>query len=333
MRAQKVPPSQVADAMKQKEGQLLRDRIDQLLLVQKAKDLSINVEAEVSKQIAAIRVSLKEPDEDKFQRTVKEQLGIGFEDYKSEMRNSMLTERVIRQEVGGTINIPKAEVQKYYEDHKNEFMRDERIFLAQIYLSTAGKDAALLPVIEKKAKDLVARARKGERFAELARDNSDHAESAQNGGELGSFKRGELDPQVEKMIWDQERHFVTEPIKRSDGWLILRVNEQQKEGLAAIEEVEGEIMNKLYMPRFQPRIREYLTTLREQAFLEIKPGYIDSGAAPGKDTAWKDPAQLKPETVTKEEVASQPRRKRLLWAIPIPGTSSSGSSSSKAVEK
>jgi len=97
--------------------------------------------------------------------------------------------------------------------------------------------------------------------------------------------------------------------------------------------VEGEIMNKLYMPRFQPRIREYLTTLREQAFLEIKPGYIDSGAAPGKDTAWKDPAQLKPETVTKEEVASQPRRKRLLWAIPIPGTSSSGSSSSKAVEK
>jgi parvulin-like peptidyl-prolyl isomerase len=333
MRAQKVPPSQVADAMKQKEGQLLRDRIDQLLLVQKAKDLSINVEAEVSKQIAAIRVSLKEPDEDKFQQTVKQQLGISFEDYKSEMRNSMLTERVIRQEVGGTINIPKAEVQKYYAEHKDEFVRDERIFLAQIYLSTAGKDAAALPVIEKKAKDLVARARKGERFAELARDNSDHPESAQNGGELGSFKRGELDPALEKMIWDQERHFVTDPIKRSDGWLILRVNEQQKEGLAAIEEVEGEIMNKLYMPRFTPKIREYLTTLREQAFLEIKPGYIDSGAAPGKDTAWKDPAQLKPETVTKEEVASQPRRKRLLWAIPIPGTSSSSSSSSKAVEK
>ena len=100
-----------------------------------------------------------------------------------------------------------------------------------------------------------------------------------------------------------------------------------------MEEVENEIQNRLYMPRFQPKIREYLTKLREQAFLEIKPGFLDAGAAPGKDTTWRDPAQLKPETVTKEEVASQPRRKRLLWAVPIPGTKSSSSSSSKEAKK
>src|SRR5579864_6530983 len=65
----------------------------------------------------------------------------------------------------------------------------------------------------------------------------------------------------------------------------------------------------------QPKVREYLTKLREVAFLEIRAGYVDSGAAPGKDTAWKDPAQLKPETTTKEEVAAR-RRKRLLGIIP-----------------
>ena len=70
------------------------------------------------------------------------QLGMPFEDYKNEMRNSMLTERVIRQEVGATINIPKAEVVKYYEEHKTEFVREERVFLGEIFLSTAGKDAA-----------------------------------------------------------------------------------------------------------------------------------------------------------------------------------------------
>lgn len=82
-------------------------------------------------------------------------------------------------------------------------------------------------------------------------------------------------------------------------------------------------MEKLYMPVFQPKIREYLTQLRQEAFLEIKAGYVDTGAAPGKSTKWTDPAQLKPETVTKEEVASQTRNKRLLWLIPIPGTSTS----------
>ncbi len=76
-------------------------------------------------------------------------------------------------------------------------------------------------------------------------------------------------------------------------------------------------------------VREYLTKLRKDAFLEIKADYIDTGAATGKDTAWVDPAQLKPETVKKEEVASKIHRKRLLWTIPVPGTQTIGTSSSQ----
>jgi hypothetical protein len=142
-----------------------------------------------------------------------------------------------------------------------------------------------------------------------------------------------LSPQIEALVWDKERNHVTDPIKLPNGFLILKVDEQHKAGQAPFEEVEGEIQNRLYMPKFQPKIREYLTALREQSFLEIKPGWTDIGAAPGKDTTWKDPAQLKPETVTKEEVAAQPRRKRLLWMVPIPGTKAASSSSSKAVNK
>src|SRR5438445_13443004 len=106
---------------------------------------------------------------------------------------------------------------------------------------------------------------------------------------------------------------------------MIRIEEKFKPGQAEFEEVKNEIMEKLYMPRMQPAVREYLTRLRQDAFLEIKPGYTDAFAAPGKDTAWKDPAQLKPETVTKEEVANKGRRKRLLWAVPIPGTSTTSS--------
>jgi len=135
------------------------------------------------------------------------------------------------------------------------------------------------------------------------------------------------------MLWDKDRNFVTDPIKRADGFLILRVMEKHQAGQAAFEEVENDIMNRLTGPRIQPKIREYLTKLRELAFLEIKPGYEDIGAAAGKDTAWKDPAQLKPETVTKEEVANQKHRKRLLWAMPVPGTQVKMSSSSKSAKK
>jgi peptidyl-prolyl cis-trans isomerase SurA len=111
--------------------------------------------------------------------------------------------------------------------------------------------------------------------------------------------------------------------------LILRVEDHPKAGQAELSEVENQITEKLLAPRMEANVREYLTKLRRDAFLEIKADYIDTGAAAGKDTAWVDPAQLKPETVKKEEVESKTRHKKLLWAIPIPGTQTKGTSSSQ----
>ena len=126
-----------------------------------------------------------------------------------------------------------------------------------------------------------------------------------------------------------ENEFNFDPIKVDAGFLILKVEEHQKAGLAMMEEVENEIQEKLYMPRMQPAIRNYLTELRKSAFLEIKPGWVDSGAAPNVDTSWKDPAQLKPETVTKAQVSNKAKHKKLLWAVPIPGTKQKDTSTSK----
>lgn len=313
--------AQLKQALEERERDLLRDRIDQMLLVQRAKQMDINVDAEVSKYLAEVQLRTKIAEPEKFHDFIRQQLGMPYEDYRSEIRNSMMTQRVIRQEVGDRIRPPRSDLEKYYNEHKDEFVREERIFLREILVSTEGKDAAGVAAAEKKAKDLVARARKGERFGELARDNSD-AESAEQMGELPGWEKGQLDKELEAIVWDQERGYVTDPIHRPNGFLILRVEEHHKAGLAPFEEVENEIMEKLYMPLFQPRVREFLTRLRTEAFLEIREGYVDTSAAPGKDTSWSDPAELRPETVTKEEVLNQPRRKRLLWLIPIPGTKS-----------
>ena len=313
----------------EKEKDFLRERIDQMLLVQKAKEMTVNVDTEVSKYLADLQRKLKISDPEKFQAAVREETGQSFEDYKSELKNSILTRRVIGQEVGSRINIPKADVRKYYDDHKTEFQREERAFLREIFITTDGKDAAQQAAAEKKAKDLTARAKKGEKFPELARDNSD-APTAEQYGELAPFKKGEMAKDIEDQVWDKERNFVTEPIKRPNGWLILKVDEHHKAGMAEFEEVEQEIAGFMQNEKMQPELRKYLTKLREDAFLEIREGWIDTAAAPNKSTKWSDPAQLKPETVTKEEVASQPRKKRLLWMVPVPGTETSQKSKSKS---
>ena len=312
--------SKLQAAVHDKAADALRDQIDQLLLVQKAKDLNINVDSEITKRLAALQVQSKIADPDKFHDFVREQMGIPFEDFKQQLKNQALTQRVIGEEISSKIMVPDAEKRKYYDAHKSDFVRDEEVFLQQILISTEGKTPDQIAAAEKKAKDLVARARKGEKFGDLAATNSDDMETARNGGELPPFKRGQLLKQIEDIVFKQNKGYVTDPIRVQNGFLILRVVDRYEKGLASYEEVEGEIAERMAMPQMNTKVRAYLTKLRQEAFLEIKAGYVDSGAAPGKDTTWQDVAQLKPQTVTKEEVMAHRRRKRLLWLIPIPGT-------------
>ncbi|MEO8049784.1 MAG: peptidylprolyl isomerase [Acidobacteriota bacterium] len=328
MHEQGITGPRLQEALAEADKNILRERIDQLLLQSKGKELNLNVDSEVAKQLADIQRKSGITDPDKFQQFVRDQTGMSYEDYKNDRKNDLLTNRVIRQEVASKIQIKREESQQYYDSHKDEFKREERIFLRELLVATPpGTDVAQA---EKKAKDLADRGKKGERFEELARTNSDST-SAQQDGDIGAYEKGKLRPEIEKTVWDQPRGYVTDPINVGNGFLILKVEEHQKAGLAGFEEVQPEITNKLFNPRFNPELRRYLTQLRTTAFLEIKPGYEDSGSAPGKNTAWVDPAEIKPETITKEQVAARQRRRRLLGLVPIPGTStqSTGTSTSR----
>lgn len=316
---QQMSPERAKQVLKDAETDLLRDRIDQLLMVAKAKELDIKVDQDLSKQMANLQLKSGITDTDKFQQWVREQSGMSFEDYKQQVKDGLLTQEVVRHEVGGRITISKAEEQKYYEDHKKDFVREEQVWLQEILISTKDKDEKGVAAAEKKAKDLVNRARKGENFNTLARDNSD-AETAEGGGNLPAFKRGMLRKEIEDVVFQQSKGFVMDPIRQTNGFLILRLAQHDAAGLQPFDSVENEILDRMYQPKMQPALRAYLTKLRQEAFLQIKPGYIDSGAAPGKDTTWQAVQKLKPQTVTKEEVALRTRRKRLLFMMPVPGT-------------
>jgi peptidyl-prolyl cis-trans isomerase SurA len=313
-----------------RQKDILRDRIDELLLIQKGKELNINVDSEVSKYIANLQRQAKITDPEKFHEYVRQQAGMSYEDFLAETRNQYLTREVIGQEVARHISITNQEIQSYYDKHKSDFVRDEKVFLSEILISIQGKDPNGVAAAEKKAKQVAAQAAKGERFSDLARDNSDAA-TAKQGGELGGYKKGELLKVLEDAVWNLPKGAVTQPIRIPTGFEILKVDDHTKAGLAPLADVRSEIENILYGPRMQPKVREYLTQLRKTAFLQIKQGYVDTGAAPGQNTAWQDPAQLKPQTVTKAEVQEKTRRKRLFGMLPIPGTQTTvtGKSSSR----
>ena len=324
LRQQGLTGTKLTDAIQENTANGLRDEIDQLLLVQKAKEMpNLNVDADVTKYFNEWQTQAKINDPDKFHEWLRQQSGMTFDELKDRKKKELMAQRVVGYEVASRVVIPEGDLQKFYDEHKADFVRDEQVFLSQILISTEGKTAEQAAAAEAKAKDLSVRAKRGEKFSDLARDNSDEMGTAQDGGYLGApSKRGIMKPELEALIFKEKKGFVTDPIKliSPPGYLILKVEEHFEAGQASFEEVQEEIHEILVRPRLEPKVREFLTQLRQQAYLQIKDGYVDSGAAPGKDTRWQEVAVLKPPVTSKQEVIARAKPHKKVLFVPIPGT-------------
>ena len=273
-------PEKLNEMVAREKKNLLRDLIDQSLLVQRAKDLNISVETDVVKRLDQVRQQNKLPSMDALQKAVESQ-GMSWEDYKSQLRNSILTQRVISQEVGSTVRIGSDEVQKYYDAHKNEFVKPEEVDLSMIFFSTENKTPQEVAAIQKKAEGVLKRLKSGDDFGQIAKRVSE-GPKASDGGELGTFKRGELTPDLEKLVFGLKKGDITDVIPAPpNGLQILRVNQHFNAGLQPLSKVEQEVENALYEQKIQPALRKYLTQLRKDSYVVVKAGYTDSGGVGG----------------------------------------------------
>ena len=162
------------------------------------------------------------------------------------------------------------------------------------------ENEAALAAAKAKAQDLLEQIHKGAIFADLAKKNSE-GPSAKDGGDLSYFKRGTLAKELEDKIFALKAGEVTDVIRTKQGYVILQVTEHQTAGIPTLKEVEPRIQDALYMQKLEPALRAYLTTLREQAFIDIKPGYVDSGAST---------KQTKPVETTAKEASAKKLKKR-----------------------
>lgn len=258
---------------------LLRDLIDQQLLIQRGKDEGISVETDVVKRLDDVRKQNNLPSIDDLEKAVEGE-GLSWEDYKAQIRNSILTQRVIQQEMGSRIIIGNDEAQKYYDDHKQDFIRPEQVVLAEIFLSTEHQTPEEIAATQRKAEDYRSRIIKGEDFSDIAKRYSEGS-TAKQGGEIGTFKRGELSKQLEDSTFSLEKGGLTEPIQTKTGFEILKVIDHFQSGQQPYEKVREEIMNKIYFERMQPAMRDYLAQLREQSYVMVRAGFTDTAAVPG----------------------------------------------------
>ena len=311
-------PNATPQEVKDREKDLLRDLIDQQLLLQKGQELGISADTDVVKRLDELRKQMHADSMEDLEKAAQAQ-GVSFEEFKQNMKNSIITQRVIGQEVGGHISVTQQEIQQEYDKHKAEMERPEQVRLNEILISTqttppvkTEKGTEVLPeapnpeVVAKaqaKADQVYALLQKGGKFEDLAKQYSD-GPTASNGGDLEYFKRGTLSKELEQQVFAMKAGDYTKPIRTNQDFVILKVTEHDAAGIPPLKDVEGKVQENIYMMKMQPALRDYLTKLREDAYIDIKPGYIDTGASPN---------ETKPVyTTAATQDSSKPKKKKKL---------------------
>jgi peptidyl-prolyl cis-trans isomerase SurA len=294
----------------EREKDVLRDLIDQDLLLDKGKDLSITGDTDLIKRLDQMRKDMKLDSLEELEKEATKQ-GVSWEDFKQNMRNQIITQKVIGEEVSSHLSVTKEEEQKFYDDHKNEMEQPEAIRLSEILVApkvatpaaAPGADpnappaaspsndpnaavdeaaqAAALSAAEAKANDLLKQIQAGAAFEDIAKKFSD-GPSAADGGNLGSFERGKLAKQIEDKTFALKTGEITDVIRTKQGFVILKVVEHQQAGIPSMKDVLPRIQDQLYYQKLQPALRVYLTKLREDAYIKYIDGYVDTGMSPNQ---------------------------------------------------
>jgi peptidyl-prolyl cis-trans isomerase SurA len=266
---------------------LLRNLIDQQLWLSKGKELGITGETELVNKLNDIRKQYNLSTLEDLEKAAKDQ-GFSYEDFKANLRNQVITQEVMRDQVGRKINVTPGQVQRYFEEHKQEYAQQENVKLAEILISTGtpgaaglGDDPQKVADAQAKANDIEAKLHAGGDFGQLARSSSEGT-TASEGGDLGTYKRGQLNPVFEEATFPLKTGDFTQPIRTKQGFVILKVVDHTPGGIPTFKDVEPDVENNYYMSRMEPAVRDYLTQMRDDASIEIKTGYVDSGASPNK---------------------------------------------------
>src|SRR5581483_3203358 len=169
------------------------------------------------------------------------------------------------------------EAMRYYDEHKQDYTQPESERLSEILISASTDDAAKQEAAKAKADDIEARLHAGGDFAQLARSFSE-GPTAASGGDLGVYKRGQLPKVLEDKTFPLSTGQYSDPILTRQGYIILKVVQHNAGGPAPYKDVEQQVEESLYESRMEPAIRAYLSKMRDEAAIFIKPGYTDSGA-------------------------------------------------------
>lgn len=247
----------------------LNQLIDKKLVAQKIKELDIKVSDEEVRQAIDDVKKQNNLSPEALVAALNAQ-GLSFDQYKTQIREQMEHLRLMSQEVRSKIQVGEKEMQEYYEANYKRY--SEVMFQARHIFFSIGQKAPESDVkrITATAASVLQEIRNGKDFAELAKKYSDDSSTAKDGGDLGTFRKGEMLPDIEQVLERMKPGEVSDLVKTSAGLHIIKLEKRFVKSTKTFDEAKGEIEETLYKKKSEERFKQWSADLKKNAVIDTR---------------------------------------------------------------
>ncbi|MBN1271519.1 MAG: peptidyl-prolyl cis-trans isomerase [Candidatus Aminicenantes bacterium] len=244
--------------------ELLDLMISDMLLLQEARKKGFDVTEQVRMGLEKIKEENGLTSDEELRRALAQQ-GLTYEKFVEQMRNQYLTQNVIFDEVNRNIVVDDAEIVKYYRENPEEFRAPAEYRLSAVFLSTEEKSDGACESLKKEINEKLTA---GEDFAEVAKQYTD-GPGKDSGGDLGTYKKGELDKTLETAVEGLAQGEISDWVKHPNGWFLLKLVEKKESRLKTFEEIKQEVERRLFNEKSRVKFEEYMKDLRKRSYIKI----------------------------------------------------------------
>ena len=247
---------------------LILEAVDELLLIQRGRELNFALsDAQFKSIVDDIRKQNNLADEAQFQAALKQE-GMTLADLRRNIERNMMISQVQSQEVTQKLSATDEEARAYFETHRADFTTPAEVMLREILIevpaSDRGVNVAQDDAAKVKAEDVRQRLLKGEPFPRLAAEES-AASSKANGGLIGPIHIDELAPQFQQLLGKLKVGELTEIIRTTRGYQILKLESRSEVKGRTFEEARNDIGRRVIDGKGRAAMQKYLDELRTQA--------------------------------------------------------------------
>lgn len=249
----------------EKRREILNHMINDKLILTEARKQEIEIKPEeISKRVEEFKGRF--PSEEQFEQALIEQ-GVTQAELQKRFEEELLKEKFISREVRNKIEITPPEIKAHYDANMNKFKVPPRVRVSDILIRTKGdkdKEKAL-----EKAKEVLARLKEGDDFAEMAKVYSEGVHTKE-GGDMGYIIRGQLKKELDDVIFALKEGEFSDITESGIGYHIFMVSEKQESVVISFEEAYDKIRDVIYRQKARKRLEELIEEIKENAYISIK---------------------------------------------------------------